>query len=465
MNWLSRQVSVQAVSALAFVFFAVAMAIIAVSPPNFLYDEVYYHGYAIELSEKGFGLTYLRELIAPTGPLYAFVHQILAWMTDLRILPMRVATNVMFASAAMAIAILLSMVRAQNASSVPALIYGIPYAGVTFGLALTEVPAMLAASVATLALVKGLLLIDDRCEASRPSGASRQIAAYALCILAGLLYAGAVWGRQNYLVAIFALPVMFFFSRGFALLPWMVVTGILGSLSALLFLIWGGLVPEAVRYVSTDPRDGLGHGIVAGLNIAYGITALGYAAVLFCILSPRVFVARTGVIAVSAVLSAAAFTLLENLRFMPSKFLLERLIGPAATEFLGVVLGIPFTFLGLWLLLSVLLRCYETVAGREAQPEAHASYGSWSKHPVLRGLLALEMKDRLYVFASFAWLLILASNMKILHQFSSRYVVVAAPFLLITAARHFEPTRGAVLRLVGGFTVSMIFLANYYRWL
>jgi hypothetical protein len=465
MGLMSDHVSSKALWGLAVIFFAVSTVLVFISPSAFLYDESYYFQYAVQLADKGFGTAYLRELNSPTGPLYAFVHQMLSLITDLRIVPMRLMTNLMFAASAMMVAIMLSMVRVQNPTSVPALAYGIPFAGVTFGLALTEVPAMLAASVGTLALIKGLLMVDVWCKGVKTAGQPPKIAAYAFFVLAGLLYASAVWGRQNYLAAVLALPVLFVSNRGFALLPWLLVTAITCGLSAMLFVTWGGLVPEAVRYVSNDARSGFDNGIVAGLNIVYGIYALGYTAFLFCVLSPRVFVARVGVIALSAALAVVAVVSLKTLRLLPSKFLLERLLGSSAMDLVGIAAGTLFSFLGFWLLLSVLLRCYAVAGGRETRSEVSAPHGAKLITSLLTGLRGLEMKDKLYLFASLAWLLILASNMKILHQFNSRYVVVAAPFLLITAARHFEATRSSVIRLVCGFTVSMIFLANYYRWL
>ena len=238
MEWLNRQVPGPFVWCLAVFFFVASMTMIAMSPSRFLYDEVFYHGYAVELSDKGLSISYLRELIAPTGPLYGFAHLILGSLTDLRVVPMRLATNVMFATSAAAVVLLLSMVRVQSPSSVVALSYGIPFAGVTFGLALTEVPAMLAASVGTLALIKGLLMVDDWCKRVKTAGQPPKVAAYAFFVLAGLLYASAVWGRQNYLVAVLALPVLFVSNRGFALVPWLLITVITCGLSAVLFVTW-----------------------------------------------------------------------------------------------------------------------------------------------------------------------------------------------------------------------------------
>lgn len=450
MGWVSTKAPVPAFPALAFVFFALATCMVAVSPPRFLYDEIYYHQYATDIVQKGFGLTYLRELYAPTGPLYAFVHQGLIWFTGLEIVPMRLATNVLFLSSALIVTTLLAVSRAPDASSIPALAYAMPFAGVTFGLALTEVPAMLAASLGTLALVKGLSLADEK-DRGQPS-------AYWLFVFAGLLYAAAVWGRQNYLAIVVALPVLFFGVRGFALGPWLVVTTIFCSVAAALFVIWGGLVPVAARYASDTAAAPIAEGVIASLNVVHGFYALGYAAVLLGVLSPRVFVRKVGIVAV-CVLVALTAVLFLRLRVLPSRFLFERLMGSAAMEVMGIVLGVLFAFLGLWLLASVMVQCYGVVFGRSGHADAPA------KGSLLGALSALELKDRIYVFASLAWLLILASNMKILHQFNSRYVTVAAPFILITAARHFDLTNGAIVRLVCGFAASMLFLANYYEWL
>ena len=464
-TWISNQVPEKAFWGLAWFCFAVSVFLVAFSPSSLIYDEIHYHPYATQLQEKGFGLVYVRELAAPPGPLSGIVHYLLAWVTELRIVPMRVATSVLFALSAVAIASLLAGVRSRNASAVPALAFGIPFAGMTFGLALTEVPAMLAASLAILGLTKALLMMDELPASGGIHPVAVWLGLYALVAVAGFFYAGAVWGRQNYLAAVLALPILFFSRRGFCWMPWIIVTAMVCGLSALLFAVWGGLVPEAVRFVSDGSKDALSGSSMPLLNLSHGIYGLGYAGILFGVLSPRVFAVNGRLISASAVMSIAAVIFPGSLRALPSKFLLERLIGPAAVEFAGVAFGLLFSFLGFWLLLSVVERCYQLLWPRRDGVFSDSAPNTRPKGSLLHRLRALEMKDKLYLFACLAWLLILASNMKILHQFNSRYVVVAAPFLLITASRHFEPTRGAVLRLIAGFTMSMIFLINCYKWL
>ena len=100
--------------------------------------------------------------------------------------------------------------------------------------------------------------------------------------------------------------------------------------------------------------------------------------------------------------------------------------------------------------------CWDVISG-DAQGTRGESLGFFER------LGRLGWNEKFYLFGAAAWLLILASNMKISHQFSSRYVVVAAPFLIITAIYHFQPTASALLRLICGFAASMFFLANYYQ--
>lgn len=235
-------------------------------------------------------------------------------------------------------------------------------------------------------------------------------------------------------------------------------------LSVALFLVWGGLVPEAVRFVASPSDSPVRGGMIAGINLIHGFYGLGYAAVLFCVLSPGIFVLKARVVLLCGTISLLAIILSKNLCILPSRFLLERLLGNWITEVFGILFGLGFSFLGLWLLASVMVRCCQAFACRTSDAQASPTcVGSQGPSPARRPNV-LQLNDQIYIFASLAWLLILASNMKVLHQFSSRYVVVAVPFMLVTAARHFEPNLGAIIRLVCGFGISMLFLINYYGW-
>jgi len=457
-------------------FFVISTVIIALSPASFLYDEGYYFKYVSQLESKGLTLAYIKELSGPTGPLYGVVHKALAPVTSLQIVPMRVATNAMFALSGLLTLLTLYSVRSRNALVAPALAYAAPFAGVTFGLALTEVPAMLAASLGILVLVRALVIINDNSESlpHEPRKAAVPFVAFWWLALAGILLAAAVWGRQNYLAVLFALPILFVRYRSFELASWLVVTSVFGLLSGLLFYVWGGLVPEASRFVSdinaqrpevfeAAASDG---GVFFGLNPAFGILSLGYAAALFGFVAPAVFSLRVSILGSAAAASVLATLLLPQIRFLPSYDALAPRLGPDLIPVASMFFGALLAFFGLWLLFSIALRCCERM--KQELPHTSKADGSFLRrgeqdHPCWL-LSSAPLSAKLYLFSAVAWLAVLATNMKISHQFSSRYVVVALPFMLITAAQHFRWSPWSVVRLSVGFAASVAFLTKKYGW-
>jgi hypothetical protein len=447
-------------------FFIISTAVIIFSPGSFLYDEGYYYEYVSQLDSKGLNLTYIEEIGGPPGPLYGLVHKSLAAVTSLQVVPMRLATNVMFALAGMVVGCALWITRSGNFSGAPALAYAVPFAGVAFGLALTEVPALLAASAGVATLVGGLALIERNKTGAGSLPGSTPLAAYLLFVLAAVLFAASVWGRQNYLAALIALPLLFFTDSRFLWRPWLLVTGIATGLSAVLFLIWNGLVPEAVRFVSDGSKMDQKADVFFGMNIGYGILSLGYAAAMFGVLAPSLFCRRLSVLVSCFIAAVLAAVILPSLRFLPSYDALGPVLGPLLKPLAMVFFGALLAFFGFWLLVSVCVRCWERMKQEErsalSRGEVHGK--KCGRTRFLSAIAASSLNIRFYLFGAAAWLLILGTNMKIGHQFSSRYVVVALPFILITAAHHFRPTPIAAARLAVGFVASMAFLAKKYNW-
>ena len=466
MKPLSQKLSSASVVALFAAFFFVSFVAIAVSPKVHIYDEIYYYQYVTDLNEKGLNVVYVRELIAPTGPLYGFIHAGISWFTGLSLVPMRLATNVMFALAGIVVGCALWITRSENFWSAPALAYAVPFAGVATGLALTEVPALLAASAGVATLVGGLALIERNKTGAGSLPGSTPLAAYLLFVLAAVLFAASVWGRQNYLAALIALPLLFLTDSRFLWRPWLLVTGIATGLSAVLFVIWNGLVPEAVRFVSDGSKADQKADVFFGLNIGYGVLSLGYAAALFGVLAPGLFCRRLSVLVSCFIAAVLAAVVLPSLRFLPSYDALGPVLGHVLKPLAMVFFGALLAFFGFWLLVSVGLRCWERIKQEErsilSRDEVHGKKGGRTRF--LSAIAASSLSTRFYLFGAAAWLLILGTNMKIGHQFSSRYVVVALPFILITAAHHFRSTPLAAARLTVGFVASMAFLAKKYDW-
>jgi hypothetical protein len=427
-----------------------------VSPDRYIYDEVFYHKYATDLAEQGMGGAYVRGLIGPPGPLHGIAHYSFGCATGFMPIPMRVVTHGMVLVASLCASLLFLRVGRREAWYGVALFYGIPFGGVVIGLSLTESSAILAATLATLLVVIGAQSLDGSVPLTRGGERQKRIG-YGLVALAGILFAAAVWGRQNYLVVLPALPLLFFCPSGFAWRPWLLVSLLAGSGSVLLFLTWGGLMPEGVRFISDSGGAINAAGVLAGLNIVFGIRSLAYAALIFSILAPDVFRRNNLLVFLSAVAALLGSTILEPMRFLPSAQLVSKILGESYVVPISIMAGAGFSFLGFWLLASVLLNCWDLMSSPDPNFRER-SVGLFKR------LGSIGWNEKLYLFGAAAWLLILATNMKILHQFSSRYVVVAAPFLLITAIYHFKPTVSAIVRLVGGYAVSMFLLANYYGW-
>jgi hypothetical protein len=72
--------------------------------------------------------------------------------------------------------------------------------------------------------------------------------------------------------------------------------------------------------------------------------------------------------------------------------------------------------------------------------------------------------DRMVRFAGLAAVLGILSNMKITWQFSSRYMLVFAPLLIVALAPAMRATWHLPVRLVVGAAISLVSLASYYYY-
>lgn len=445
---------------LAAAFAAVSIIVVANSPDASIYDEHYFTDYIKDLSEKGFGLAYLRELKGFPGPLVAILQQPVTVFTGLDIVPLRLANLAMFMLAGLALLLCLQRAGSENAAAAPALLFAIPFAGTSIGLMLTEAPALLVVSLGVGALIWGLALIEIEGEQGR-----RGIGWVAAVLLAlgGLLLGGGVWGRQNYLVALVCLPVLFLSRRSFCWRPWILSTACMVLVSVALFFAWGGFVPAWASHelVVRVPKDSGWE--VFGLNPLTLLRGLGYSAVAFAILAPRVFLVNRWCIALALVAALTLTVWIAELRFLPSQYILQNFIGDSVIVVLSVLMGSSFAFLGLWLTLSIAGHCvgmiYQGIATNQSNPPTLSV--------LCRSIIASpwSLGTRLYLFCCMVWVALLASNMANTSQFSSRYIFVAAPFIVVIAAAHFVPTWTGFARLSIGFVASLIFLIKKYEWL
>ena len=179
----------------------VALAIlIAVSPQILIYDERYY-------MESSYTLAAHFDLLGPlrtpldlaAGPLYPYVHVLLAPLTKLQVPAVR------YVNWAALMAVLgcswrtLALLGYRDAAARAAMLLAVPMIGPTSGMALTELPAMAMASLSVLAVAEAVAAPAPR-------------RAWLWWTLSGVAAGFAILGRQTYLPALLGFALLGFAS-------------------------------------------------------------------------------------------------------------------------------------------------------------------------------------------------------------------------------------------------------------
>ena len=390
----------------------VALAIlIAVSPQILIYDERYY-------MESSYTLAAHFDLLGPlrtpldlaAGPLYPYVHVLLAPLTKLQVPAVR------YVNWAALMAVLgcswrtLALLGYRDAAARAAMLLAVPMIGPTSGMALTELPAMAMASLSVLAVAEAVA-----------APAPRQ--AWLWWTLSGVAAGFAILGRQTYLPALL----------GFALVGWQRPAQRGGAGLAILLavalvlpliVIWGGLSPPtqvpAMRSIAPE------HGVLAFIYLACATLLIAPSFFAAAIATPR-----RGLI-------AAGFALLAGLAAAAGAIQF-----PVAAR---VIAAVPP---GLQVPTDLALRAGTT--GAAALFMVAAAINVWERRDDSR-------------FVLFTLLTVLANGTAagVGHQFSSRYVLIAFPFALMMLQPWVRPGRWAAARLTLGALLGFASLAAYY---
>ena len=392
---------------------ALGLALLAVmvlsSPPDHLvYDESYHVPTIDLLSEKGLTLEYLRDPNpSAAGPLYAVVHNLLAPVTRQTPLGLRIATFSIF------LAVLATVVIAHRSIGSPTAVLssfaliGVPFVWKTAGMALTEMPAALMFMVFVVIALNAFARSDEHV------GKGGVFAAVA----AGVFFSLSVCGRQNLLVALPAVVLLPALRRNGLLLAAFGLSATV--LPLLLFLGYGGLTPASHRYFS-------------GFGLHALLLSAAYASIMALLLDPglagrRVLVLPSVVVAILlswALPSSEAVPFLATVgKLIPEKH--HPLYALVVTPFL---LAMGVYYIGILLV--------DTVRSQRTHVR----------------------------FLSAALLLLILSVGPII-GFSTRYLVTAAPLLVLLHADAGVDSRLRPLAMLVGIAGGALSLATYYGWL
>lgn len=392
-------------------------AFVALSPGHPVYDEQWFLDTLDLLKRHGLSITFLREFPGAAGPTFTLVFAAVDRAVALSFPWLRfVNVALLGASAVLLWRILRMTSNLPAASPGPALLAAslivLPTVGVSAGMALTEMPALFFITLSVFLLAF----------AREPETRAWSWLAAVGC---GAAIAVAVLGRQNYLVMLPALTLAFGWPpavRRSDILKAGVIVATVALIAGPVFIVWGGLIPPLLAWSG------------AGVSPANAIRSAGYAGLIALLFAPEIFSVlwRRKALLAAAALASLPLSLATGRATIP----MASMMRPLFSEHFAAAFAAGFS-----VLLSLSAICF---AG------CFASY-IWQ-----------ERGNWLTRFAGSTALLGILSNARITHQFSSRYVLVFVPFIVLAAAPAVRTTWHQPLRLVLGAVISFGALASYY---
>jgi hypothetical protein len=372
-------------------------------PIRLQHDETWYLETARALREQGLTAEYLRGLPGPAGPLHPVVHVLFSPLTHLERPGIRFVNMGLFVATVLGIAALFRrrglghpLVSACHLMAA-SIMYG------AIGGALTDVPAL-------LCFVACLLLLLPAASAAGGFEAAAQARGIGLAGLAGLCFGLAVMGRQQYLAALGAVPLLGLGRRSaWPALAAFVVAGL--TIPAAVFAVWHGLVPPYTQQVGK------------GISVAYGLLSFGYAGAIYSIYDARFFLRPRGLAILAA--SVLVHVALGIAEVEPSSTAAVRHLPDWARPYFastacGVLIGLGICLIG-----------------------------------EIAGTALANRRDRELTFLCGAAFLLLLTPLKINHMFSSRYIIPALPVVLLLAERRAAETPWKALRMAAASALGL----------
>ncbi len=385
------------------------IGLVLASPPILFFDEPAYAQYARLLRQHGPTAQFLTALPGSAGPLHAFVQILFEPITGSAAIGTRLV-NVFLLT--LLIAALAGILRRRSATYPwisAASVLMLPAVWVIAGLALTEIPAILVATISLALLLRGL----EALEHNQPQLLWFAASAITLAI--------AAWGRQPYIL-LAGIPLFLAFLDRRLRVAAIVYLAITLTLTLPLFLLWNGLTPPHDRTYYQK-----------WLAPSHALLSFGYTGLWFYFLAP-------------------------GYGWMPRKHLLILSVPIAIANFLtGAIALYPF-----WGLLAPHLPDAANYAYGTGCGTVILTFGATFLVRLLTYLR--EIRHNLPLASINAGLLFLvASPALIPYQYSARYTAIALPFLILSV----EPSRDWSWRTVAaaalGCALGYMSLAGYHH--
>lgn len=386
-------------------------------PP--LFDEALFISNVHLLEQYGLSRTFLLNIDnqAP-GPLYQLIHYILRPLTHLQAPGIRLVNTFMLLLIILLLAAIIRKMqrRVKKSVWVPALhIMAVPMVWQVSGMALTEIPPMLFATLSIWLLQLAL----DYTRKRRGLG-------ILLSLLAGLCLGLAILGSSPFLMIVPSALLLLLESAGERRRR--VLVSIYMGVALLccipVFVIWGGLVPPKEAVITAG-----------GIVTWHGILAFAYGALLVLIVAPGWFVYNRLVLLALVLLYMILLPMNYywlHYEYAPLSGALKKIFPAAIMQIYPYLISPLLITIALYFLYTVFLQWME----RRTEP--------------------------FYLFLLMATLLMLATSFKVTHLFSSRHVAQVAPLFIILLAPYIRVNRGQCIRFAAGMIIGLLSLETYF---
>jgi len=403
---------------------AILLYLIAHSPDHSIYDETDRMATLDLLRQYGlFTRRFMLELPGSPGPTFTIIYTGLQNILHLNYPWLRLVNFAFLLGTAFLLWLLLQIFESLSVEklfSIDSALFAaaftvLPAIGVSGGMTLSEMPAIFL----MLCFLVGLSLVL-KFEDSK-------LLALTLSVLCGGAAAGAIMGRQNYLLVLPCLVLLLHAPGGMINRRELIYLGTIGAVALCMvvpiFVIWGGFIPPITADVGS------------GFSIWNGVSSVGYGSIIAAILAPELFRILFKSWHYSILLIACTLAVV-----LPMGISLSMGISPIANGKVQSIIAysIAYSFPVLLASLSVsFLFCMGAYI--------------WE-----------HRSDRIVRFCTCVFMLGILSNAKITSQFSSRYVTVFVPFLLLAVAPLVRLNWHFPIRLACGACISIASLQSYY---
>ena len=391
------------------------LVLLARSPAHSIYDETWFIGTVDIAKQDGvFSRQFLLDYPGTPGPMYTVLLTALQHLVPFSYPALRLLNVFFLAADAGLIWLLLRVAPRDDVSPalVAALFTVLPTVAISGGMTLTEMPSIF---FALLFLLGALLALERE---------SDIVTTAILALLAGLAAAVAIMGRQNFLLLVFCLPLLIRFKDGMPsfkdTLTLGFAAGVALALVGPIFLLWGGFIPPKLAVNGQ------------GFTPWHGVLSLGYAGLIAALLAPGIYCALRLRAFIGAAVAALAATILFGMPSVPAYSVMSRFAGESTLA----VMGYGFAFL-----YAIAAAAFLAAIGKYL----------WENRA-----------ERMTLYCGCAAVIGFLSNAKVTVQFSSRYVFVFLPFLVLALAPKVRANWHLPVRIALGAALGLLSLSSYY---